>query len=121
MQRFVDQELLASDSDDSCQIGVHQGIQCSKQCFPAFIPNFDQFSPSDFRTPVKFRIAIPPRLFTIGGKEIGEPRFEISRDVRQDHGYRIRFAGSLLAELIVSSLFESALSQVLIAAPFAFN
>src|SRR5262249_16096266 len=65
--------------------------------------------------------AIPPRLFTIGGKEIGEPRFEVSRDVRQDHGYRIRFPGTLLAEFIVSRLFESALSQVLVASPFAFN
>jgi len=64
----------------------------------------------------EFIVAVAPRLFAVGGEEVGPARAEVAADVLHDHGdaVGVRVEGS--AQLLVVELHDGSLGHLFLLA-----
>src|SRR5689334_11435990 len=100
------EKFLATNGYGSFQVEVGQRFQLREQYFETFIPLFQQLLARETRARFEFRVAVPPRFFAVGGQEIRKAGFQVSRNVSNYNGDRVRSLSADRGELMISHLLQ---------------
>jgi len=89
--------------NDSAEVGFREGVKRREEAGPAFIPAGHDLGAGGW-VGFKFRIALTPFFFAVGGKEVGPTRQHIAPQVFDNHRNAVAFGRGLEQQRLIGQL-----------------